>query len=106
MWIIGSIANVVPDAVLIATEHVIGTACDVDGVDEAVLTEGIGKVPEGFLMAGGDVIELVADAAYGPTFYLAVQEETAWDGAIADEDELAEERATTLLNEVLDLLAP
>ena len=84
MWIIGGIAYVVSDAVLIATEHVIGTACDVDGVDEAVLTEGIGKVPEGFLMAGGDVVELVADAAYGPTLHLAMQEETAWDGAIAD----------------------
>ena len=60
MWIIGGIAYVVPDAVLIATEHVIGPACDVDGVDEAVFTEGIGKVPKGFLESGGTVVPIIS----------------------------------------------
>ena len=50
------------DAILTAIEDIIGTACDVDGIDEAVFAEGIGKVPEGFFVAGGDEVELVVDA--------------------------------------------
>ena len=59
MRIIRGITNVVPDAILTAIEDIVGTTCDVDGIDEAVFTEGIGKVPEGFFVAGGDEIELV-----------------------------------------------
>ena len=55
MWIVCSIADVVPDAILVAIENIVGTAGDVDGVDEAVFAEGIGEVPEGFLVAGGRI---------------------------------------------------
>ena len=105
MWIFRRIANVMHDAVLTAIEAIVGTTCDVNGIDEAVFAEGIGKVPEGFFVVGGDEVELVADAANGATFHLAVQEETAGDGAIADEDELTEERTASLLDEVFHLLA-
>lgn len=72
MWIIGRIANVMSDAILIAIEDIIIAACDVDGIDEAVFAEGIGKVPEGFFVAGGDEIELVADAANGASLHFAM----------------------------------
>ena len=91
MWIISRIANVMTDAIFITIEDIVGTAGDVDGIDEAVFAEGIGKVPKGFLVAGGDVVELVINAAYGATFHLAMQEETARYFSVADEDELAEE---------------
>ena len=106
MWIICLIADVMPESIFIAIENVVGTACDINGIDKAVFAEGIGEVPEGFFVAGGDVVELIVDTTDGATLHLAMQEETAWDSAVADKDELAEERATTLLNEVLDLLAP
>lgn len=59
MRIIGSITDVMPDTILTAIEHIVGTACDVDSIDETVFAEGIGKVPEGFLVACGDEEELV-----------------------------------------------
>ena len=105
MGIIGSIANIMSYAIIIAIEDIVGTTGDVDGIDETVFTEGIGKVPEGFLVAGGDVVELVVDAADGATLNFAVKIEGGGDGAVADEDELTEERATPLLNIVLDLIA-
>ena len=74
MWIFGDISDVMTDAISVAVEYIIGTASDVDGIEEAVFTEGIGKVPEGFLVAGGDVEELVFDTANGATFHLAIRQ--------------------------------
>ena len=91
------------DTIFGAIENVVGTACDVDGIDETVFAEGIGKVPEGFLVAGGNEIKLVIDSADGATFHLAMQEEAGGDSAVADEDELTEEGATMFLNVVLNL---
>jgi len=91
MWVIISIANVMSNTRFIAIEYIIGTASYVDGIDEAVFAEGIGKVPEGFLVASGDIEELVVNASYGTAFHLTMQEETARDGAITHKDELAEE---------------
>ena len=105
MWVFGRITYVMSDTILIAIEYVIGTACDVDGIDEAIFAEGIGKVPEGFFVAGGNEIELVTDAANGATFYLSMKIEAAGNGAVADEDELSEEGTASFLNEVLDFLA-
>ena len=105
MWIISGIANIMSDAILTAIEEIIRSTSYVDGVDEAVFAEGIGKVPKGFFMAGGDEVKLVADAAYGATLHLVVQEEAAGDGAVADEDELAEEGTASFLNEVFYFLA-
>ena len=90
MRIICRITDVMSDTILTAIEDIVGTASDVDGINEAVFAEGIGKVPKGFFVAGGDEIELVVDAANGATFYLAVQEEAGGDGAITDKDELAD----------------
>ena len=59
MRIVGSIAYIMPVACFIAIEHIIGTASDIYGIDEAVFTEGIGKIPKGFLVAGGDVVKLI-----------------------------------------------
>ena len=106
MWVICRITKIMTEAGFIAIEYIISSACDVDGIDEAIFTEGIGKVPEGFLVASGDVVKLVANTTNGTTLHLAMQEETAWNHAIADEDELTEERASTFLNEVLHLLTP
>ena len=59
MWIIGSIANVMSDTIFAAIEDIVCSAGDVDGINEAIFSEGIGKVPEGFFVAGGDEVELV-----------------------------------------------
>ena len=91
MWIFVWLSYVMFKSIFIAIEYVISTASDVDGINESVFAEGIGKVPEGFLVAGGDEIELVAYAPDGSTFHLAMQEETAWYFSIANEDKLAEE---------------
>lgn len=48
----------------------------VDGIDEAVFAESIGKAPKGFFVAGSDEVKLVADTADGPTLHLTVQIET------------------------------
>ena len=64
MRIIRGGANVVPDAILTAIETIVCSAGDVDGVDEAVFAEGIGEVPEGFLVASGDEVELVRIHAF------------------------------------------
>jgi len=63
------------NSIFATIEAIIITAGDVDGIDETVFAEGIGKVPKGFLVAGGDVVELVINAAYGATFHFAMQEE-------------------------------
>lgn len=105
MWVICRITNVMPNNTFATIEHIISTASDVDGIDEAVFTESVSKVPKGFFVAGSDKVELVIDSADSSTFHLAMQEETAGDGAVADEDELTEEGAATLLNKVLDFLA-
>ena len=91
MRIICCITDIMPYTIFVAIEDIIGTASDVDGIDEAVFAEGIGEVPEGFLVTGGDVVELVVDTADGATLHLAMQEETAWYFSVADENELAEE---------------
>ena len=82
MWIICRITNVMPYAVFTAIEHIISTASDVDGIDEAIFTEGIGKVPKSFLVAGGNEIELVTDATDGSTLHFAMQEETGGNGLL------------------------
>ena len=46
----------------------------VNGIDEAVFTEGISEVPESFLVASGDVVELVVNASNGTAFDLTMQE--------------------------------
>ena len=51
-----------PDTIA-AIEHILNTVGDVDGIDETIFTEGMGEVPEGFLVAKSDVVELVVDAA-------------------------------------------
>ena len=93
------------DTIFIAIEDIVGSACDVDGIDEAIFAEGISEIPKGFFVAGCNEVELVTDATDGAAFYLAMQEETRGDGAIANKDELTEEETTTFLNEVLDFLA-
>ena len=57
MWIIRGIANVMSSTIFTAKEDIIGSACDIDGVDEAVFAESIGKVPEGFFVVGSNVVE-------------------------------------------------
>jgi hypothetical protein len=91
MRIVGSIAYIMPVACFVTIEHIIGTACNVDGIYETVFSKGIGEVPEGFFVASSDVVELIIDTANRATLYLAVQEETARYFSVADEDELAEE---------------
>ena len=105
MWIIRRITDVVLGTVFTAIEDIIGTTCDVDCIHEAVFSEGIGKVPEGFFVASGNEVELVTDAANGASLHFAMQEETTRDGTIADENELSEEGTATFLNKVLDFLA-
>jgi hypothetical protein len=56
-------------------------------------------------VAGGNEVELVANTTDSATFYLAMKEKAARDDTIADEDELAEKRATLFLNEIFNLLA-
>ena len=56
MRIVGSIAYIMPVACFVTTVAIVCTTCNVDGIDETVFAEGIGKVPEGFLVAGGDEI--------------------------------------------------
>ena len=80
-----------PEAIFVTIEHIICTACDIDGIDEAIFPEGIGKVPEGFLVASGDEIELVVYPSDSATFNFTMQEEAAWYISIADENELTEE---------------
>ena len=45
MRIIYDITYIMPYTILIAIEDVIGTAGDVDSIDETVFTDGIGEVP-------------------------------------------------------------
>ena len=59
MWIIGRIAYVMPNTILILIEHITGTVSNVDGIDEAVFAKGFDKIPKGFLVAGGDVVKLI-----------------------------------------------
>ena len=96
MRIVGSIAYIMPVACFVTTVAMVCTTCNVDGIDETVFAEGIGKVPEGFLVTGGDEVKLVTNAANGSTLHLAMQEETARDGTIADENELADLAALTI----------
>ena len=72
MRIIHWFADVMTDTFFIAVEHIVCTASDVDDIDEAVFTEGIGEVPKGFLVASGDVVELVVNATYGSAFTLDI----------------------------------
>ena len=60
----------------VAVEAVVGSAGDVDGIDETIFAEGVGKVPKCFLVAGGDVVKPIAYAANGSAFYFAMQIET------------------------------
>ena len=89
----------------VAVEAVVGSAGDVDGIDETIFAEGVGKVPKCFLVAGGDVVKSIAYAANGSAFYFAVQIETVGDGAVADKNELPEETAAVFLNVVFHLVA-
>ena len=57
--IISGIAYVMLDTIFIATEYIIGTTCNVDGINENVFAEIINKVPKGFLVAGSDVVKLI-----------------------------------------------
>ena len=61
-------------ASFVTTKHIVCTTCNVNGIDEAVFTEGISEVPEGFLVASGDVVELVVNASNGTAFDLTMQE--------------------------------
>lgn len=45
------------DAVFTSVETVIGSTSNVDGINEAVFAESIGKVPEGFFVVGSNVVE-------------------------------------------------
>ena len=89
----------------VAVEAVVGSAGDVDGIDETIFAEGVGKVPKCFLVAGGDVVKPIAYAANGSAFYFSVQIETVGDGAVADKNELPEETAAVFLNVVFHLVA-
>ena len=91
MRIIHWIVDIMTDTIFITIEHIICTASNVDGIDKAVFSKGISKIPKGFLVASCNVIELVVNAAYGSAFNLSMQEETAWNRAVTDKDELAEE---------------
>ena len=59
MWIISYITYILSAPILTAIEYITGTACDIDGINESVFTEGICEVPKGFFVAGSDEIELV-----------------------------------------------
>ena len=91
MRVIGSISNVMPNSILAAIEHIVIAASDVNGIYETIFAEGIGKIPEGFLVTSSDVEKLVIYATNGTAFHLTMQEETAWNSAVTDKDELAEE---------------
>ena len=105
MWILFGITNIMSYCIFTTIIYIIGSTCNIDSINETVFAKGIGKVPKGFFMTGGNEVKLVANTTNGAALYLTMQEETARDGTIADENELAEEGATTFLNEVLDFLA-
>ena len=58
MWIFVWLSYVMSDAIFVATEHIIITAGDIDGIDETVFAEGISKVSKGFFVAGGNEVEV------------------------------------------------
>ena len=43
----GWVTHVMLDTILAAKEHIVCSACDVDGINETVFAECIGKVPKG-----------------------------------------------------------
>ena len=106
MWIIVWLSYVMFNFIFIAIEYIISSTSYVDSINKTIFAEGVSEIPKGFFVAGSDIIELVPNTPYGATFYFAMQIETGGDGAIADEDELAEEGAAAILNEVFDLFAP
>ena len=78
-------------SLFITTEHIVGTACDVDGIDEAIFPEGIGEIPKGFLVSSNNEIELIVYSSDSATFNFTMQEEAARYISIADKNELTEE---------------
>ena len=91
MGIICRITDVMADSVFVTIEHIICTASDIDGIDEAIFPEGIGEIPKGFLVSGSNEIELIIYPSDSATLHLAMQEKTARYFSIADENELTEE---------------
>lgn len=98
------VADVVCLAVGGAIEAIVCATSDVDGIDEAILADGVGKVPHCLLALALYVEEFLAHACQGSALHLAVKIETAWQDSVGNEDELAEEVAPLFYAIVLDLL--
>ena len=59
MRIIRRITNIMSYTIFAAIEYIVCSTSNIDGIDETVFAEGIGKVPKGFLVAGGVETEFV-----------------------------------------------
>lgn len=96
------VANVVCPAIRCAVEAIVRTTGNVNGINEPILAQGIGKVPHGFLSLALYIEEFLAHACQGPSLYLAMKIEPAGQYAIGNKDELAEETALLLYAVVLN----
>ena len=101
--------------VMCPIEGIVVASSNVDGIGETIFTQGIGKVPERFRMARGNVVQAVNGAVVplsrrflqppdGPALHLSVQPELMGDDTVAYEDELSEEAAVVGLHEVFHFL--
>ena len=101
MGVVCHVVNVVAHPILVAVKSIIFTSCDVDGIRETILTQGIGKTPHRFLIARGDEVQAVAHASQRTAFHLAMQMEAWGEFAITDEHKLAEETTALLYHIIL-----
>ena len=69
------VVYVVAYTATVAVEGVVCAASYVDGVDESVFSQCVGKTPERLLMASCDIKEPFAYSAYGATLHLAMKME-------------------------------
>ena len=97
------VANVVSGAICCTIEAIVGTAGNVYGINETIFTQGIGKVPHGFLSLALYIKEFLAHACQCPALHLAMEIEATWQYTIGNKDELAEEAAFLLYAVVLHL---
>ena len=98
------VVYIVASGMSVAVEGVVCAASYVDGVDESVFSQCVGKAPKRLLMAGCDVKEPLAYSAYGATLHLAMKMELRRKFASAHEHKLAEETAAVVSNIVLDIV--
>ena len=55
VWVISYITNVVTITVGCSVVPIVITPRDIDGINEAVFSKGIGKVPKGFFVPGRNI---------------------------------------------------